>query len=157
MKGGKLYFALSVFVALEMVSPSLGQFLSPAEEPAITMFPFGGGQRATVFANGNQFATYDLVNGSFQLVASGAAPNPAGHTVISDPVAVTQPNGTVYIGALAWRGDFEGVVYVWKSTNGVSWSNPITVVEYFQELPMNRSWADKPWIVSNWGRTNTTP
>ena len=63
-----------------------------AEEPAITLFPFGQDQRAVVFANGNNLGVYDLVGGSFQLVSLGSAPNPNNFFPF-DPVAVTQPDG----------------------------------------------------------------
>jgi hypothetical protein len=55
---------------------------------------------------------------------------PDGFGLIGDPVAVTQPNGVVHLGALAIRGE-EGALLVWQSADGVSWSNPpVHVVDY---------------------------
>lgn len=67
----------------------------------MTLFPFGTAQRAAVFANYREFGTYSLIGGSVGFVALSQPSAPGFGDDVGDPVAVTQPNGTVHIGALA--------------------------------------------------------
>jgi hypothetical protein len=121
--------------------------LIQGEEPAITLFPSGQVQRAVIFANHNQLATYDLINGAFQLVSFGRAPNGEEYGAIGDPFAVTQPSGTVHIGALGIFGPNNvGSLLVWHSLDGLTWTGPTHVADYLPNSLSDAPFPDKPWM-----------
>ena len=129
--------------------PSSDQLIQNDSEVAVTESIFGGRDRATVLSNYGAWATYDLVSTfssfNYQLVSRGRVPNPGGYGVIGDPVAVTQPNGTRYLGSLAYAGvspASNNAILVWSSTDGVHWANPVHVADYASGAGI----VDKPWM-----------
>ena len=123
--------------------------LIQSNEPAITLFPFGQGERAVVLANTGAWATYDLVSGQLQFVTSGQFA-PVGYSNVFDPVAVTQPNGQVYVGGVGIRPFRQGgSILLWTSTNGVQWGSEIHVADYACTPPNchpDGEFPDKPWM-----------
>ena len=133
--------SLVVFLSTAQVVLATEIFDIITTEPAVTVFPYGSAQRATVLPNGNGFGTYN-VSGTTLTYAYLDHLQGAGHVNVFDPSAGTTPNGTAYLSASSIDNSISSIL-VWHSTDGFNWGTPSHVVDYSTSCP-GCTFADAP-------------